>query len=305
MTAVDPDTDADPRPVADCPDCYLVDNRLFGQRGMLATYVLDADRPAVLDAGTVSGAERILAALDDLGVDRGAVESVLVSHVHLDHAAGTARFLDACENATAVVHERGAPYLTDPDRLARLVESVEAAIGTEAPYGDPDLVPEARVRTVAGGETVDLGDRELLVDDAPGHAPHHYTAFDPDGGTLFGADAVGAFDPEAREVVPTTPPPSFDLEANLATVDRLRDRDPERTLYSHFGPGEPGAAVDELDAYAETLRAWVAAVEDARGAVGDDVDAILGELQPGWESPTIRRDVAGVLDYLDSPVNRS
>ncbi|MFB6083445.1 MAG: MBL fold metallo-hydrolase [Halorientalis sp.] len=286
-------------PVDGCPDTYLVDNELFGTPKMLATYLLDAADPAILDAGTVAGAERILAAMDAVGIDPAAVEYVLVSHVHLDHAAGTARLLDACENATAVVHERGLPYLTDPDRLERLVESVEAAIGMEAPYGDPELVPEARCRAVSGGEVLDLGDRQLELYDAPGHSPHHYVAFEPTSGTLFGADAVGAFDPGEQSVAPTTPPPSFDLEANLDTVDRLLELEPSRTLYSHFGPGEPGAAADELRDYAAVLPAFVDAVEEVRAETGDDLEAMLDALRPEWESPTLRRDVVGVRRYLD------
>ena len=291
--------DAHPVPVTDCPDTYLVDNRLFGMENALATYVLDADRPAILDAGTVSGAERILDALAVLDIDPGDVGSIVVSHVHLDHAAGAGRLLAACENAEVLVHERGYPYLTDPERLDRLVESVEAAIGMDAPYGDPDLVPEARCRALSDGDRLDFGDRVLDVYDAPGHAPHHFVGFDPDSGMLFGADAVGAFDPEGEGVVPTTPPPSFDLEANLATVERLRELGPERTLYSHFGPGKRGEAVAELDAYAEMLPAWVDAVRDARERVGDDLNAMLDVLRPEWDSPTVRRDVVGVLRYLD------
>ncbi|WP_299270009.1 MBL fold metallo-hydrolase [Halorientalis sp.] len=289
-----------------CPDTYFVDNEMFGTPKMLATYLLDAAKPAILDAGTVSGAERILAAMETVGIDPAAVEHVVVSHVHLDHAAGTARLLEACANATAVVHERGLPYLTDAERLDRLVESVEAAIGMEAPYGDPELVPEDRCRAVSGGEVLDLGDRGLELYDAPGHAPHHYVALEPDSGTLFGADAVGAFDPRSDTVAPTTPPPSFDLEANLDTVDRLLDLEPSRTLYSHFGPGELGEAVAELRAYAELLPEFVDAVETARAAT-DDLGATLEELRPEWESPTLRRDVVGVCRYLDGTdyVNRS
>lgn len=291
-------------PVDSCPDTYLVDNMLFGAPELLGTYLLDAARPVVLDAGTTEGATRILDAMADRGIDPAEVAYLVVSHVHLDHAAGTATLLDACENATVLVHERGVPYLTEADRLARLEASVENAIGMEAPYGEPDLVPLDRCRTVSGGETIDLGDRSLDLYDAPGHAPHQFVCFEPDSGMLFAADAVGAYHPEAG-VVPSTPPPSFDLDANLATVDRLRELDPHRILYSHFGPGEAGSATAELDTYAELLPTWVDAVEAAREDVGDDVQQLVDALGPEWPSPTLRRDVMGVLEYLDSYVSRS
>jgi glyoxylase-like metal-dependent hydrolase (beta-lactamase superfamily II) len=287
-------------PVAGCPDTYLVDNELFGMSGALSTYLLDAERPVVLDAGTEDSAERILAAMDAVGIDPAAVASVVVTHVHLDHAAGTGQLLDACENATALVHERGLPYLTDRERLDRLLDSVEAAHGFPEPYGDPDPVPADRCRALSGGERLDLGDRVLDVVDAPGHAPHHYACFEPDSGMLFAADAVGAYDQGSETVAPSTPPPSFDLDANLATIERLRDRDPSRVLFSHFGPGSDDGTAD-LDAAATVLPEWVDAVRAARESVGEDGDVseFVEELTPEWQSPTLQRDIVGVLQYLD------
>lgn len=282
------------------PDTYIVDNELFGTPGALSTYIVDAERPALLDAGTPSGAERILEGLRDIETGPEDVAYVFVSHVHLDHAAGTNRLLEACPNATVVVHERGLPYLIDPAKLDRLLESVEQAMGFADPYGDPDVVPADRCRAVSGGESFDLGDRTLDIYDAPGHAPHHYVAHDSDSGLLFAADAIGAFQSSVG-VVPSTPPPSFDLEANLETVDRLRNLDPSLLLFSHFGPGED--ALGELDDYEAVLPEWVDAVATARERVGDDVDAVLDELRPEWQSPTLRRDVVGVCQYLDRTAN--
>lgn len=286
----------DPQPVDRCPDTYLVDNGLFGMDGALATYLLDAERPVLLDAGTEDSADRILDAMDALDVDPADVPYVVVSHVHLDHAAGTGQLLDACENATALVHERGLPYLTDPEQLDRLLQSVADAHGFPEPYGNPDPIPAERCRALSGGEQLDLGDRVLDVYDAPGHAPHHFVCFEPDSRMLFAADAVGAYDPRSQSVAPSTPPPSFDLDANLATIDRLRDLEPERILFSHFGPGGDGVA--DLDAAAEVLPEWVERVRDARDAT-DDLDGIVERVTPEWQSPTLRRDIVGVLQYLD------
>jgi glyoxylase-like metal-dependent hydrolase (beta-lactamase superfamily II) len=284
-------------PVEGCPDTYLVDNEMFGMEEALASYVLDAERPALLDAGTETSADRILDAMTEVGVDTDDVAYVFVSHVHLDHAAGADRLLDACPNATAVVHERGLPYLTDPEKLDRLLASVSAAIGFEDPYGSPDPLPRERCAAVSGGETFDLGDRVLEITDAPGHAPHHYVALDPDSRMLFSADAVGAFHPEEKRVAPSTPPPSFDLEANLETIDRLRELDPSRLLFTHFGPGEDAMA--ELDAYERVLPQWIDDVAAARERVGDDIDDLVAELEGDWEMYTLERDVAGALGYLD------
>jgi len=277
-------------------DVHAVDPHLLGTPGALSLYVLDAPNPTLVDTGAADSVPLILEALDELDVEREAVEHVLVTHVHLDHAGGAGILADELPGATFHVHEAGLPYLTDSDRLSRLKESVDRAMGMEDAYGVPELLEESRCRSVTGGEYVDLGDRELELIDAPGHAPHHFAAFDPATEGMFSIDAAGMH--LAGEMRPTTPPPGFDLSANLDTVDRLRAYDPEKNFYGHYGPGGKHA-VRELDRYERMLPDWVDLVAERREEHGDDVGAIVDSLAAEWQSPTVERDVAGALDYLD------
>lgn len=277
-------------------DVYTVDPRLRGIPGALSLYVIDAPKPTIIDTGAADSVENILDALSEIGIDRKAVANVLVTHVHLDHAGGAGRLAEHLPNATFFVHEGGISYLTDGEKLDRLKQSVDRAMGVENAYGEPKLLPDSRCRTVSGGETVDIGDRALELIHAPGHAPHHFAAFDPDTEGMFSIDAAGMYLDGAMR--PTTPPPAFDLEASLETVDRLRAYDPERNFYGHFGPGG-NDAVRELDRYERLLPEWVDRLRQAREAHGDDVDTIVESLGSEWMSPTVERDVAGVLHYLD------
>jgi len=53
-------------------------------------------------------------------------------------------------------------------------------------------------------------------------------------------------------VYPTVPPPDFNLDYAMRTLDRMRDLDPARLLLPHFGPvTDP---VDTIDAAAERQR---------------------------------------------------
>jgi glyoxylase-like metal-dependent hydrolase (beta-lactamase superfamily II) len=277
-------------------DIYAVDPHLLGTPGALTLYVVDAPEPAIVDTGSANAPPKIYDALEELGIDREAVEHVLVTHVHLDHAGGAGHLADELPNATFYLHERGLPYVTDPERLARLKASVDRAMGTENAYGEPELLAESRCRVVTDGDTVDVGDRELTVIDAPGHAPHHFAVFDPATAGLFSIDAAGMH--LAGEMRPTTPPPGFDLDANLETLDRLRAYEPAKNFYGHVGPGGEDA-VGELDRYEQMLPEWVDVVEAKRRAHGDDVSAIVDALGAEWQSPTVHRDVAGVLRYLE------
>lgn len=277
------------------PDVYRVDAGLFDISGMLAVYILDAAELTVVDTGAADTPPRIVAALDELGYSRADVEHIVVSHVHLDHAGGAGALARECPNATVHVHERGRPYLTDRDRLTALKESVDRAMGTEDAYGVPELVPAERARAVADGDRIDLGDRELLCVDAPGHAPHHFAAFDTATGALFSIDSAGMW--LDGRLYPTTPPPAFDPEANAATARRLVELGPSINLYGHFGAGGDDP-VGELERFPGLLREWVDAVDRLRSAHGDDADAIVADLDARWRSPTVRRDVRGVLHWL-------
>lgn len=277
-------------------DIYAVDPHLMGTPGALNLYIIDAPRPAVVDTGSANSPPKIYDALDDLGIDREDVAAVLVTHVHLDHAGGAGHLAETLPSADFYIHERGLPFLTDNNQLDRLKQSVDRAMGVEDAYGEPKLVPEARCFPVSGGETVDLADRELELIDAPGHAPHHFAAFDPQTEAMFSIDAAGMY--LGGEMRPTTPPPGFDLEANLETVDTLRAYDPSKNLYGHVGPGGNNP-IREYDRYERMLPEWVERITELRGTHGDDIATIVDELGREWQSPTVQRDVAGVLKYLD------
>lgn len=284
--------------VAGHADIYYVDTEMFGMRQVNSPYVLDTPEPAIVDTGTAQAEGDILAGLDELGIAREAISYIIPTHAHLDHAGSAGYLAEACPNATVVCHELGIDYLTDEAKLDQLTASVERAIGMEAPYGEPQVINPGRCQPVSGGEEFDLGDRRLRVIDAPGHAPHQCALFETETAALFSADAAGMVFPDVDHR-PTTPPPNFDLTAALETIDRLLEFDPETLLYAHYGPGEQGAAVEELRRYREMLPAYVDRIADLRAEHGDDVGEIAAAMQAEWSHWSLTTDIAGVLRYLN------
>ncbi len=249
----------------DCTDLYHVDTGMYDTAEYGCVYLLDAERPALVETGIGTHHDRVLAALDEVGIDRGAVETVAVTHVHLDHAGGAGVLVDHLPNATVAVPERGARHLVDPSRLWA---GTREAVGDQVRYyTEPEPVPEARVRSLADGDRIDLGDHQLVTHAAPGHAPHQVVFDHPENDAVFTADAAGIYVPSLDRVEPTTPPPQFDLEQALADVETLRALDRSTLCYTHFGAHPVDGRLDE---YESALREWVETVEQARAEHGDE-----------------------------------
>jgi len=283
-------------------DLYYVDVGAYDTPEYGTVYILDADRPALVDTGLGRRYELVLEAMERVGIDPGDLAVIAPTHVHLDHAGGAGYLADACPNADVYVHERGARHLVDPDRLWA---GTRQAVGDRIDhYAEPRPVDAWRVVELTDGDTVDLGDHALEVHHAPGHADHQAAFYDPANDGLFVADAAGSYVRADDAVHPTTPPPNFDLDASLETLDRLGGLDPGALYYGHFGDT---VADGKLAAAADVLEEWVAAVRAARAETGDDAAAAdrlaeAAEVVETWGEAHTRAEVrisaTGVLHSL-------
>ena len=221
-------------------------------------------RAAFVDAGTNHSVPRLLAALDGLGIGRDAVDFVIVTHVHLDHAGGAGLLMQALPNARLVVHPRGARHLVDPSHLVRSATGVYGAEEIERSYGQIVGVAADRVLKTRDGMTLDLAGRRLRFIDTPGHAMHHHCIVDERSGGVFTGDTFGLsyrdFD-TARGgwIMPTTTPVQFQPEALRRSVERIVALTPERLYLTHYGsvgdvPRLARLFLDQLDAMVALAR---------------------------------------------------
>ena len=291
----------DVRAVEGIPSCYYVDTGMFGTDGYGTVYVLDTPRPAIVDTGIGTDYERVREALSAVGIDRSELASVLVTHVHLDHAGG-AGFLAAETDADVYVQESGASFLADPEGLWRGTKEV---VGEQIDfYTEPKPVPRDRIETVDEGSTIDLGSRTLTVRHAPGHAFHQVVFHDAAAEAVFAGDAAGIYVRDADAVVETSPPPGFDLEGAVEDARMIREMDPETICYGHFGPA---SAEGRLETYVDVITEWVAWVERELEELGDEETVLERVLEASdrtelWDEPKASEEVAlnarGVLHYL-------
>jgi len=250
-------------------EVYQIDTRMAGYPGITAGYLIRSDRPCLVETGTAPSAPVVRDALAALGVGGDDLATVVVTHIHLDHAGGVGDIAAMFPGAEVVVHELGARHLADPSRLmasARMVygDELDALFGALAP------TPADRIRTVEQTGVVDLGGgRRLESHYSPGHAKHHVGLIDSVSGDLYVGDAAGIYIPETGDQRPATPPPDFDLDVALESLRMFGALRPSRLLFSHYGPV---AAVDHaLDRSAEEIQLWVEETRQARRA-GLDLD---------------------------------
>src|SRR5580698_1858401 len=250
-------------------DVFQIDTRMAGYDGITAGYLIRGPRPCLVETGTAPSAPVVRDALARLGVGPSDLATVVVTHIHLDHAGGTGDIARMFPAAEVVVHELSARHLADPSRL---MASARMVYGDELDelFGELAPTPAERIRAVQHTGLVDLGGgRRLESHYSPGHAKHHVGLVDSVSGDLYVGDAAGIYIPETDDLRPATPPPDFDLDVALASLRTFSALQPARLLFSHFGPV---TAVDEtLERSAEEIRLWVEETRQARRA-GMDLD---------------------------------
>ncbi len=236
--------------------------------------VMHLGRPHVIGCWEVEGAlvdpgpeSSIGTVVEAIGGEQP--RALLLTHIHLDHAAATGALVRRWPGLEVYVHERGAPHLIDPSKL---LASAERLYGDEMErlWGEIVPVPEANVKVLSGGETV-LG---MRVAYAPGHASHHVCYLHEDSGTAFVGDVAACRIPPSGLIMPPTPPPDIDVEVWEESLDLVAGWSPRRLALTHFG-----AVEDDVPGYLET----------ARSRLREEAELVKGMPQDAYERGLQRR----------------
>lgn len=239
---------------------HPLDVNFRGHANVIAACLLEGGRGpvALVDPGPSTSLGGLRSALAAHGRDLSEVDTILLTHIHLDHAGGTGTILREHPRIKVFVHERGAPHMIDP---AKLMASAGRLYGAdmERLWGEMAPVPAENVHVLQGGECVRAAGRELRVEYTPGHASHHVSYFDPETRTAFVGDTAGVRMGEAPVVVPPTPPPEVDFEAWDASIRQILAWQPERVFLTHFGAFDSPA--EHLEDLRARSREWLSAAE--------------------------------------------
>jgi glyoxylase-like metal-dependent hydrolase (beta-lactamase superfamily II) len=268
-----------------------------------AAYLRIAGREcAFLETHTAHAVPKLLAALAAQGQRPEDVRWIVVTHAHLDHAAGAGALLARCPNATLLAHPRAARHLIDPGRLVASATAVYGAARFAELYGTIAPIPGARVRALDDRATFELGSAKLMVHHTAGHAKHHFVIEDPELETVYTGDAFGLVYPAlqrgARFAIASTSPTDFDPAEARRSIDRILALGAQAACLTHFDE------VRDLGEVATQLRAWIDRSERwlddaaASGAPVQELTArIAAEARGAMIADAARRGV--VFDHAD------
>ncbi len=217
--------------------------------------VRTTDGATLVDAGLPATRKPLEALLAHLGMRRGDIDAVILTHGHFDHV-GMARALRA-EGAPVLVHPRD-------QRLARHPYSYRPAVA-RVPYlfAHPGGLPvigrmalagalgvrgvDARADVTHGAEVPVPGRPTALF--TPGHTDGHCAFLFPNTGVLISGDALVTLDPYTGRSGPqiVANAATADAAASLRSLDVLAETGAETVLTGHGEPWTRGirAAVEE------------------------------------------------------------
>ena len=219
---------------------HCIDTELQRPGFDAAWLVIEQGRAAFIDCGTSHAVPAMLAALAAAGLGPEAVDWLILTHVHLDHAGGAGALLAHLPNAQVLVHPRGAPHLVDPSRLVAGATAVYGQAEMARHYGQVLPIDPARMVQMHDGQRIDLAGRPLLCIDTPGHARHHQCVFDARTRSWFTGDTFGISYREldgthGHFIIPTTSPVQFEPEPLKHSIGRLLEQQPQAMHLTHYG----------------------------------------------------------------------
>ena len=227
-----------------------------------AVYVVDngcGDGGVTLvGAGPPKGLPKILQNLESEGIATTAVTSLVLLDLSLPHATGAANVLDACPNATLLVHPHMVEALTTSGAMRQAGKTLYGET-FEPVFGKVSHVNPARVKTVQAGEGLPGSEGchyEFM------HLPESMALLANATHSAFVGNVLGAVYPSltgrtgARLGIPVPSGDRLHPDLSVAAVDMIaRQAGIQRAFTTHYG------LVTDLHATGEAMRRAVRVFE--------------------------------------------
>ena len=245
----------------------FIDLNFRGSDRVIATAVLmGPDGVTLVDPGPSSCLPVLEAGLRQRGLTLRDVRTLLLTHIHLDHAGSVGTIVERVPAIQVHVHERGALHMVDP---AKLLASATRLYGDRMDmlWGAFLPVPAANVHALQGGERIATAGTTLTVAYTPGHAKHHVSFLDEASGMAYVGD-TGGIRVSGDYLLAPTPPPDIDLAAWRESLAVIEEWNPVSLFLTHFGVVTGAKA--HIARFRETLATQAEAVRQSLTAGNTD-----------------------------------
>lgn len=227
---------------------YTIDTETGNEPEIISSYILNTEKPAVIESGPSSIVNSFLSIADEIGINVSDIEFIFLTHIHLDHGGGVGLLSKIFKNAKVIVHPYGVKHLINPEKLWNASKTILGKIAEL--YGAPVPVNSERIIAPKDGETISLGNERIKVIYSPGHASHHISYFLEESSTLFPGDSAGIS--HDGYVIPTTPPPC-DFDKSIESIKKMRVLNPKYIAYTHFGLSDANNLLEKIE---EKISEW-------------------------------------------------
>ena len=230
---------------------YQIDVMMEGKPNRMSCYYIDSKDPILIEVGPSNSFPYLVAGLNSLGIE--GVRRSAITHLHLDHVGGIGHVVEKYKDHFVHIHELGLKHLPNPEKLWKSVSSIYTEEWLSENWGKIKPTPIDNIHALTDGYNFKLEEGRTLTSlYSPGHAKHHYTFYDNISKTIFMGDTLGLIYPHGNFVQPNLPPPDFNRETLIDTLENIASLELQYVAIAHFGiHGNPyeliNNAIDSID----------------------------------------------------------
>ena len=213
---------------------YQIDVMMEGKPNRMSCYYIDSKDPILIEVGPSNSFPYLVAGLNSLGIE--GVRRSAITHLHLDHVGGIGHVVEKYKDHFVHIHELGLKHLPNPEKLWKSVSSIYTEEWLSENCGKIKPTPIDNIQALTDGYNFKLEEGRTLTSlYSPGHAKHHYTFYDNISKTIFMGDTLGLIYPHGNFVQPNLPPPDFNRETLIDTLENIASLELEYVAIAHFG----------------------------------------------------------------------
>ena len=238
---------------------YQIDVLMEDKPGRMSCYYIDSSNPILIEVGPSNSFPYLISALNSLGIEN--VNRSAITHLHLDHVGGIGHVVEKYKDHFVYIHELGIKHLPNPEKLWNAVAAIYTEDWLTENWGKIKPTPIENIKILKDGFNFDLGNnRKLASIYSPGHAKHHFSFYDSLSKTIFMGDTLGLIYPHGDFVQPNLPPPDFNRDVLIKTLEDISKLELNYIGIAHFGIHEkPYKLIDDA---INSIDKWVNFVKD-------------------------------------------